>query len=76
MNPRGLWLYLSDASRIIKQWEEIEEEKIKNWKCEIWSKVKKKITRKINNNLNNRMYMESVKCHKKMYLAKKKMHNQ
>ena len=28
-NPEGLWLYLSDASSIIKQWEEIEEERDK-----------------------------------------------
>jgi len=40
-NPHGLWLYLSDASLIIKQWEEVEEEKIRNWKCEIRSKAKK-----------------------------------
>ena len=34
-NPHGLWLYLSDANPIIKKWEEVEEEKIKNWKYEI-----------------------------------------
>ena len=52
-NPHGLWLYLSDANPIIKQREEVEEEKIKNWKCEILSKAKKrrKITRKVNNSL-------------------------
>ena len=29
-NPHGLWLYLSDANPIIKQWEKIEEENIKD----------------------------------------------
>ena len=28
------------------------EEKIRNWKYEIWNKTKKKITRKLNNSLN------------------------
>ena len=32
-NSRKLWLYLSDANLIIKQWEEIEE-RIKNCECE------------------------------------------
>ena len=25
LNPQGLWLYLSDANPIIKQWEETEK---------------------------------------------------
>ena len=59
-NPQWLWLYLSDASPIIKQWEKVEKEKIRNWKCEIWSKAKKKITRKINNNLNAKRWSQNV----------------
>ena len=27
LNPQGLWLYLSDANSIIKQWKEREEDK-------------------------------------------------
>ena len=60
LNPQGLWLYLSDANPIIKQWEEVEEENIRNWKYEIWSKAKKKITRKINNNLNVKRWSQNV----------------
>ena len=33
-NTYGLWLYISDANLIIKQWEEVEE-KI-NCKCKNW----------------------------------------
>jgi len=39
-NPQGLWLYLSDASPIIKQLEEVEE--IGNCKCGNWGKRKRK----------------------------------
>ena len=59
-NAQGIWLYLSDASPIIKQWEEVEEENTSNWKCEIWSKAKKKIKWKINKNLNAKRWSQNV----------------
>ena len=34
-NPHRLWFYFSDVNPNIKQWEKVEEEKIKNWKCKI-----------------------------------------